>query len=160
MFRRTVASAAVALTAAAAVAAIAATSGSAQAPGGRTLSFVEKAKDIKMTLVTHSHHRTPGAGDAVVLALPLYDAGGATRVGMARAVCTIMSKPKRGSEPPLTCEGTFALPDGDVIVVGRLAKGADHLAVVGGTGAYAGARGTFTTTDTKTGATDVLNLLP
>jgi hypothetical protein len=31
---------------------------------------------------------------------------------------------------------------------------------VGGTGAYVGARGTFTSTNTKTGSNDVVNLLP
>jgi hypothetical protein len=33
-------------------------------------------------------------------------------------------------------------------------------AVVGGIGAYAGARGTFTSTNTRTGSNDVVNLLP
>ena len=33
-------------------------------------------------------------------------------------------------------------------------------AVTGGTGAYVGARGTFTSTTTKTGSNDVVNLLP
>jgi hypothetical protein len=41
-----------------------------------------------------------------------------------------------------------------------IARGVNRLAVVGGTGAYAGARGTITSTDTSDGATDVLNLLP
>jgi hypothetical protein len=33
-------------------------------------------------------------------------------------------------------------------------------AILGGTGAYVGARGTFESTSTKNGANDVVNLLP
>jgi Dirigent-like protein len=157
MSRRTIA---VSLAAAGTVAAIAATNGSAQAPEGRTLTFYEQAKNSTFTLAQHKpKQQQPKIGDHIVLGLPLYDEAGAKQ-GVARATCSITGRPGNG-QLPMVCSGVFALPDGDIAVLGRVVSpGVNRLAVVGGTGAYAGARGTLTSTDTSSGATDVLNLLP
>ena len=128
----------------------------AQAPGARTLNFVEQAKGTKVVFVDNGKHG-PSAGDAIVLTIPLVDAAGA-KLGTATATCTATSIPK-SAEPPTLCQGVFALADGDIVVSGRVGSGADYLAVVGGTGAYAGARGTMDSTDEKTGAHDVVTLL-
>jgi hypothetical protein len=157
MSRRTLAAA---LAAAGTAAAIAATSGSAQAPQGRTLTFVEKDESSTFTLVRHkAKQQQPKVGDHAVLRIPVYDAAGAKQ-GVARATCSSTDKLSNG-QIPMMCSGTFALPDGDIAVLGRVGgSGVNTLAIVGGTGAYAGARGTFTSTDTPSGATDVLTLLP
>jgi Dirigent-like protein len=156
MSRRTIA---ISLAAAGTVAAIAATSGSAQAPEARTLTFQEKTGNSMFTVVQHRSKRQLKVGDHIVMGLPLYDDAGA-RQGIARATCSITGRPGNGGTP-MMCSGTFALPDGDIAVLGRVVSpGVNRLAVVGGTGAYAGARGTLTSTDTASGATDVLDLLP
>ena len=156
MSRRSIA---VAFAAAGTVAAIAATNGSAQAPEGRTLTFQEMTRNSTFTAAQHGRKKQLKIGDHIVLGLPLYDDAGAKQ-GVARATCSITGKPSNG-QLPMMCSGVFALPDGDIAVVGRVVSpGVNRLAVVGGTGAYAGARGTLTSTDTPSGATDVLNLLP
>jgi Dirigent-like protein len=156
MSRRTIA---VSLAAAGTIAAIAAANGSAQAPEGRTLTLYEKTKNSTFTLAQHRPKQQPRIGDHIVLGLPLYNEAGAKQ-GVARATCSITGKPSEG-QLPLVCSGVFSLPDGDIAVLGRVVSpGVNRLAVVGGTGAYAGARGTLTSTDSASGATDVLELLP
>jgi hypothetical protein len=147
----------IALAAVGLVALIAVPSGHAQAPGARTLNFTEQAKGTKVVFVDNGKHG-PSTGDAIVLTIPLVDAAGA-KLGTATATCTATSVPKN-AEPPTLCQGVLPLADGDIVVSGRVTPGADHLAVVGGTGAYAGARGTMDSTDEKTGAHDVVTLLP
>jgi hypothetical protein len=65
---------------------------------------------------------------------------------------------------PVLCSGVYALKDGTIVASGLVDGVAneipDRLAVVGGTGAYAGARGTLTSAETKTGSTDTIELLP
>jgi hypothetical protein len=129
----------------------------AQTPGARTLNFTEQAKGTKVVFVDNGKHG-PSAGDGIVLTIPLVDAAGA-KLGTATATCTATSIPK-SEEPPTLCQAVFPLADGDIVVSGRVTPGADHLAVVGGTGAYAGARGTMDSTDDKTGSHDVVTLLP
>jgi hypothetical protein len=160
--RRTTLRLAVPLAAAGVVAAIAAPGGHAQAPTSTTLSLVEKNAGGSSAFIDntpHSRGDRPAAGDQVVFSLPLYDGGGTKRIGTVSATCIVWRKPT-SEEPPLICHGFYALPDGDLIVAGRLAAGpTKHLAVVGGTGAYAGARGTLDSTDTSTGSNDTLTLL-
>jgi hypothetical protein len=98
-------------------------------------------------------------GDHLVMALPLYDAAGAKQ-GVAHATCSVTGKIRNGA-PPVLCSGIVSMRDGDIAVLGRvLGPATNRLAIVGGTGAYAGARGNFTSTDYDSGSTDVLELLP
>ena len=157
--RRTMLRLAVPLATAGLVAAVVAPGGSAQTPTGTTLSLVEKNAGSTSAFVDNTpHSRGTGAGDQVVLSLPLYDSAGSKRVGTVSGTCIVWRKPT-SQEPPLICQGVYALPGGDLIVAGRLTPGPDHLAIVGGTGVYAGARGTLDSTDTKTGTNDTITLL-
>jgi hypothetical protein len=157
MSRRFAARLAVPLAAGTALAAACAPNGSAQTPGASTLTFNELAKSTTTAFADNGKKGlTPG--DTIELNIPFTDAAG-KRVGIANAACSVTRASKSG-EPDLICQGVFPLADGDIAVFGRVTPGVDHLAVVGGTGAYAGARGTMTSTDTKTGATDVIALLP
>jgi hypothetical protein len=140
-------------------------------PGGagRTITFRELDKGSRFVYIDNpprnKPHRRPvlSVGDQSVVAIPLADAGG--RIGGLRAICVI-TKNAPASDVGFVkghpyCTGAFVLTSGTLFVQatdvgGKVTRGA----IVGGTGAYAGARGTFTSTSTKTGANDVVTLLP
>jgi hypothetical protein len=149
-FRRTL-RIAVPVAAALAAVGIAAPRGHAQTPGPRTIDLTENGKATKTTFVD-AGKKGAGVGDGLVLRIPLVQGGTAT------AACTVIGPVKNGA-PPLFCTGVFARSDGDIMVAGRVLGGTSRMAVTGGTGAYAGARGTLTSTDTSTGADDVFVLL-
>jgi hypothetical protein len=74
----------------------------------------------------------PSLGDTSVLGYRVLDAAG-KRLGSMSAIC--VSTDRRGRE--VDCTGLMRLADGDITLQGS----GDPLAVTGGTGAYAGARG-------------------
>jgi hypothetical protein len=78
----------------------------------------------------------PSPGDASIVGYRVFDASGAKRLGRAQFVC--VATDRRGQHEQ--CTGTIALPGGQIATQGN----ADNVAIVGGTGAYAGARGTAT----------------
>jgi hypothetical protein len=137
--------------------------------GGQTLTFRELDKGSRFQYIDNAprnkSRRRPvfSVGDQFVLGNPLADASG--KIGELRATCTLTKKAPASNagvnQGHPFCEGAFVLKAGTVFVetVDSGAKSTNG-AVVGGTGAYVGARGTFTSTNTKTGANDVVNLLP
>jgi hypothetical protein len=78
----------------------------------------------------------PSPGDESITTYRVFDISGAKRLGRAHFVCTALDR--RGEHEQ--CAGTIALADGQLATQGD----ADNVAVVGGSGAYAGARGTAT----------------
>lgn len=86
-----------------------------------------------------SGDRPPSPGDAAITTYRVFDASGAKRLGRAQVVCTAVDP--RGEHQQ--CSGTIALPDGQIATQGDV----DNVAVVGGSRAYAGARGTATGQD-------------
>jgi hypothetical protein len=132
----------------------------------QTISFKEVDKGstfhyVDNSPVNKSHKRpTFSAGDEFVFTSPI--SGGKT--GELRAKCTAEHKAPGNdagfnASHPL-CTGAFVLNDGVLFV--SVATGqtkVTHGAVEGGTGAYANARGTFTSTSTKTGSDDVVTLV-
>ena len=159
----------IALAAAAVTAAAVATPVLAQSSGGaQTITFRELDKGSRFAYVDNAprnkSHRRPvfSIGDQFVIANPLADASG--KLGELRATCTVTKKAPAsnagfGNSHPF-CTGAFVLKAGTLFVE-TVDSGAKTTtgAVVGGTGAYAGARGTFTSTNTKTGSNDVVTLL-
>jgi hypothetical protein len=100
----------------------------------------------------------PGAGDTDVTTYALYSSPRSAKpTGHAEAVCTLVG-PQAAS-----CISTIYLPNGKI--VGGAAfhfrgnGGSEHLAVLGGTGRYAGARGEVTVLVRKQDV-DVIELLP
>ena len=83
----------------------------------------------------------PSPGDASILGYRILDAAGQKRLGRMDAVCT--STDRRGKR--ILCTGAMHLPDGHI----ELAGTGDPLAITGGTGAYAGARGIADSTSTS-----------
>lgn len=140
----------------------------AQSSGGQTITFRELDKGSRFDYLDNpprnSKHRRPvfSIGDKIVLGNPLADDSGP--IGELRATCTFTKKaPAADNVDPARplCSGAFVLKSGTLFVEtadagGKTTRGA----VVGGTGAYVGARGTFASTSTRSGANDVVNLLP
>ena len=140
----------------------------AQSNGGQTITFRELDKGSRFDYLDNpprnSEHKRPvfSVGDQFVLGNPLADDSGP--IGELRATCTLTKKaPATDNVNPghPFCTGAFVLKSGTLFVETTDAGGKTTTgAVVGGTGAYVGARGTFASTSTKSGANDVVNLLP
>jgi hypothetical protein len=153
-----------------ATAAAIAVSGEAQSSGGRTINLV--LKNCRFTVLDSPpkvHARSPGngdlgAGDQFALGCPVFDQAGTTRNGSLNSSCFIT---RGGTARGGICHAVYGLSDGDIYVQARIGHATNRLAgaVVGGTRAYNGARGSFTSTDrpgTKGGdpGDDVIELLP
>jgi hypothetical protein len=113
------------------------------APGAqRTIRFLEISRTPRAQLVDHNRNGRPDPGDSLAAISNLYRWDGArrgARAGMLLRVC-ILATSTTGN-----CTATVALPDGAIQIQGFVDfdHDPDELAVVGGTGAYAGMRGTF-----------------
>jgi hypothetical protein len=139
-------------------------------PDGKTITFKELDKGSRFDYIDNPPknppHKAPkfSVGDQFVIGNPLKDSQGAD--GDLRAVCTT-TKPAPASNStnintthPI-CVGGFTLRDGTIFVdVADAGAKGTHGAITGGTGAYAGARGTLDSVNTKTGANDTITLLP
>jgi hypothetical protein len=136
---------------------------------GHTITFQELDKGSRFGFIDNAPknkpHRPPrfSVGDEFVVANPLKDSQGST--GELRAICTA-TKAAPASDAGVNqarpfCTGAFILRDGTLFVATSDSgpKGTKG-AVTGGTGAYVGARGTFESLSTKTGANDTVTLLP
>lgn len=82
-------------------------------------------------------------GDEVVYSTPLAMEGKV--VGKDRAVCTATSAAttKKLDSAGFICTGIAKIPGGTLILVGEAKEIPTEGAITGGTGSYAGARGTF-----------------
>ena len=76
-------------------------------------------------------------GDQVIYSDPVFDAKNKKRLGRAMFANTF----QEGSN--VLVAGAIRLRDGTITLAGTLLNGAPSIAVTGGTGAYAGARGTY-----------------
>ena len=137
---------------------------------GQTINFRELDKGSRFAYIDNpprnTNHRRPvfSVGDQFALANPLADASG--KIGELRAICTVTKSapaPNGNAINPAHpfCTGAFVTTKGTLFVEtadsgAKVTEGA----VVGGTGAYVGAHGTFSSTSTKTGSNDVVNLEP
>ena len=94
--------------------------------------------------------RKAGRGDLVLYANPVFDRHG-TQVGTDHGVCTLLGGGRSA------CDATLVLPKGQIVThVLQGTKTSFELAVLGGTGAYAGARGTVTMRGIKDGGSTIL----
>jgi Dirigent-like protein len=147
-----------------------ASGGSAQQPGERTLMFTERNNLSTFKLVDNPPRNREGVsesrfrlslGDMLVGGSPLFDAANERRVGRVAGTCTVI---KRGSfdTAGFHCATGFRLREGTIEAQGFSGFGrtAVRFAVVGGTGAYEGARGTFAGRASGRTSTDVIHLLP
>jgi hypothetical protein len=140
-----------------AVGVVVASSG-AQAPGPRTIVLKENEKGSKFKFIDVkplTKNERPGMGDSFIFYTPLSDASG-KKVGELDAKCMV-AKPKPETD---VCEGVVHLGDGDLFLAARVVgEGNVTGAITGGTGAYVGARGSFTSVG-ENNSIDTFTILP
>jgi hypothetical protein len=126
----------------------------AQAPGPPTgtLELTSLDRETRFTFVDNPPRRRERAGDLFTINSRLRDASNRP-AGRLHATFVETQPPPRVVAPG---SATFVLSDGQIMVSGPIVNEGrgdrtDTLAVVGGTGAYTAARGTLTTTETRTG---------
>jgi hypothetical protein len=152
-----------------AVAIVVATTGSAQTTGGRTLTLFQNTARESNAFVDNapkSPAKNPGsrrfrlsAGDGLVARTPVLDRKGGRRVGTAYAHALVV-KGRKFQSAAFQAQVVLALGDGDVVLAGLAGAVERPFAVVGGTGAYEGARGSATEKETDDGADLTIRLLP
>jgi allene oxide cyclase len=110
------------------------TLGSAAALAGTTITLVERATS---DAVTDTGAAGDTVGDLYTWANAVYDAANQKKVGTDQGYCVRVEVGKSWE-----CNWTVALADGQITVEGPfLDKGDSVLAITGGTGKYANARG-------------------
>jgi len=144
--------------AAVALAVTAGSGASAQAPTTRTLSFVELERGSTFTHVRNTRTRSAqsnSAGDLIVFTNPLADSSGNV-VGRLHVQCVTTTGARDFRRSVLTCTGVGVLRDGTLALQASVRAGARTTtgAVTGGSGAYAGARGTFVSKERRRGGSD------
>jgi hypothetical protein len=127
--------------AAAAAAAALATTSPANPAGPPTGELHLVGRPGSVTLVDnpprqHGRHHPPSRGDGFVMTETVFDPASGDRIGRTQTACTVIDA-RHGR---LQCTGTIVLPQGEIAVQG---DGQPPFAVTGGTGAFAGARGTL-----------------
>ena len=148
-------------------AALFAASGTAQAPGSRTLTFTEGERRSTFKIVDNEP-RSPGptertfrvsAGDFFVFTNPMIDGDG-QRAGTFRGTC-FATRGGRLERAFFLCHAVAKLRNGD-IAIEAATRLADLLRapITGGTGLYNGARGTFTSGEQGRRIIDTFALLP
>jgi Dirigent-like protein len=137
--------AAVAATAVALMPAGTGTAASSYRQGAVTLRFVSVSQGFARVPAV-AKATPPRLGDRLVWTDVMFNGAGqfgrakGAQVGHAAGACTLMSS----ARPDAQCLITAHVPDGQIVVAGEGDPGArvSRYAVVGGIGAYAGARGT------------------
>jgi hypothetical protein len=161
----------VAILVVAAAATATATAGSAQT-GGRTVTFFEDSNHGSFAFIDNRPHSpvanpdSPKArfslGDQAAFTERLLDRQGGKTVGRVFGTQTVVA----GSRYPRVTNlihAVFRLRDGQIVIdaaVDGRHPAKVRAAVTGGTGAYEGARGTFTTRPGDAGNADRILLLP
>ena len=138
------------LEAAATASAIAVSGGSAQAPGERTLTFVERTvpRADAFADVPPLSKKSVSKGDGYLFRNDVLDTSGA-KLGIHEGRCSYLRVTPRFIGSRLLCDGVYTLKDG--MFTGTTAftftkKPKVDFTVAGGTGAYEGARGSGTLT--------------
>jgi hypothetical protein len=126
-----------------------------------TLVLIESDKGSHFAPVgKYPPNINPPPGSGFSLSIPLQEASGTERVGEINAVC-IATQPGFREGPNLqgTCSGTADVPDGGLALnVGGEIRESVTGAIVGGTGKYEGATGTFTSEPYGKGSRDTFNI--
>jgi hypothetical protein len=161
---RRVATLATVAVAATVIAGILTTGGAAQVPGERTFKIIEGSAGTFKLIDNPPKARNPrnprfSPGDGFVFTSPLFNEDN-KRIGTIHVFCAV-TRGGTFARARGQCHGTYALRDGTLAVSAVLRGDNPRIAVVGGTGAYEGARGSITFRDLPRGRTeDTIHLLP
>jgi hypothetical protein len=118
-------------------------------PPTGTLQFVQRDRDVTFKLIDipprQGERRPPTPGDGFLIRGGFRDQAG-NRVGHLQATFVITDAKREEAQ----VSGTFILSDGHIVVAGAETKAnPDFFAITGGTGRYAGARGTLQVTESR-----------
>lgn len=111
---------------------------------GSTFAYIDNPPTTKKR---HGFPTKISAGDMLVLNTPLVEGG--KRIGHLSASCVATKSTKKYEAADFNCTGTFVLPGGTLIASASIVSKGTEGAITGGTGKYAGARGSFTAPETK-----------
>lgn len=162
---------AAALVSAVAVTVVLVAAGSAHTSGARTLTVLDDTHHATQAFIDsapRSPTRDPrsrrfrlSTGDILYVRSPILDAQGTERIGTAYSQFTVV-KGDSFANVVFRGHGAFRLRDGQLTADGvvRAANATNTVAVLGGTGAYEGARGSLTLTEVPHGSQDTIHLLP
>jgi hypothetical protein len=134
--------------AATALAAVVASSGSASHPGSRTFTLIEAGGNFRFLdgppRARNQRNPSVSVGDRFIITSRLLNQGNA-RVGRLDAVCTATGRGRTFNRAHFQCSGTFTLHDGTLALSAAFGGSQNNppIAVVGGTEAYEGARGSI-----------------
>lgn len=137
---------------------------SADVPAATTLTFRELDKGSTFKHVRNTKTRNQRSnlmGDLIVFTSPLADSAG-KRVGRIHVQCVTTVGASNFEKSTATCSGAMVTAQGTLTVQAMNSPGVATTtgAVTGGTGAYANARGTFTSVEGRSGSTDTITLVP
>jgi len=154
--------AAVALASVAGVGLLAAALAQPAAESQRTIRFLEIARTTQGRLIDHNGNGQPDMGDSLAAASDLFRWEGSrrgARLGHIWRLCTLATRTTGN------CSATVFLPDGTIRIYGYVDfdHAPDEIAVIGGTGAYLGMHGSFTSQplggQASTRSSDLVRLL-
>lgn len=140
-------------------------SASAEAPAGTTLTFTElnKGSTFKHIRNTKTKNRRSNLmGDLIVFTSPLAGSAG-QRVGRIHVQCVTTVGSSNFEKSNAACSGSMVTAQGTLTLQAMNSPGVARTvgAVTGGTGAYANARGTFTSVEGRDGnSADTVTLTP
>jgi hypothetical protein len=129
----------------------------------RTLTLKELERGATFTHVRNTRgapRRSNLAGDQIVFTYPLADLSGGV-VGKLHADCTTTTGAPHFPRSVITCAAVAVMRNGTLTLQASVALSGSVTtgAVTGGTGAYANARGTFTSRPVRGGALDTFTLV-
>jgi hypothetical protein len=139
-------------------------SASAQDAGTRTLTLRETERGGTFAHIRNTKgasQRSNLAGDVIVFANPIVDAAG-KKIGKTSVGCVTTTGSRNFMKSTLTCHGVTELPDGSLMMQANVGPNAPATngAITGGTGAYANARGVFTSSEGESGSQTTVTLVP
>ncbi len=139
-------------------------SASAQAPGATTLTFTELEKGSTFKHVRNTKTRNQRSnllGDLIVFTNPVADGTGKV-VGKLHVQCVTTVGSSNFLKSKLTCSGVMALAQGSLALQAITSASSPTTTgmITGGTGAYANARGTFSSVEGRSGSADTITLVP
>jgi len=138
-------------------------SASAQDPSSRTITLRETERGGTFDHIRNTKgasQRSNLAGDVIVFTNPIVDAAG-KRIGKSSVSCVTTTGSRNFTKSAMSCHGVTELADGSLMLQAIVAPNAPATngAVTGGTGAYANARGVFTSSESESGSETTFTLV-